>query len=175
MTDLLLSNDDLDDLRSGAKRVTNPGARWVDKPGRVMSGTYASATITTTLSAGAKAKGAVQDSTAAGFTVTSVTPKRISARLSIQIEDVAAVGQANLESILRENLSLVNPEVDPEPVARLQAYFFAGQYEILAGDDEAAADWFWRVIQSGDVRALTYAGARAELGRLGKLEDQTPE
>ena len=41
--------------------------------------------------------------------------------------------------------------------------------------DEAAADWFWRVIQSGDVRALTYAGARAELGRLGKLEDQTPE
>ena len=57
----------------------------------------------------------------------------------------------------------------------LQAYFFAGQYEILAGDDEAAVDWFWRVIQSGDVRALTYAGARAELGRLGKLEDQTPE
>ena len=50
---------------------------------RVMSGTYASATITTSLSAGAKAKGAVQDSTAAGFTVTSVTPKRISARLSI--------------------------------------------------------------------------------------------
>ena len=34
MTDLLLSNDDLDDLRSGAKRVTNPGARWGDKPGR---------------------------------------------------------------------------------------------------------------------------------------------
>ena len=85
------------------------------------------------------------------------------------------MGQANLESILRENLSLVNPDVDPEPVARLQAYFFAGQYEILAGDDEAAVDWFWRVIQSGDVRALTYAGARAELGRLGKLEDQTPE
>ena len=74
---------------------------------RVVSGTYASATITTSLSAGAKAKGAVQESTAAGFTVTSVTPKRISARLSIQIEDVAAVGQANFESTLRENLSLV--------------------------------------------------------------------
>ena len=74
---------------------------------RVVSGTYASATITTNLSAGAKAKGAVQDSTAAGFTVTSVTPKRISARLSIQIEDVAAVGQANFESTLRENFSLV--------------------------------------------------------------------
>ena len=43
----------------------------------------------------------------AGFTVTSVTPKRISARLSIQIEDVGTVGQANFESILRENLALV--------------------------------------------------------------------
>ena len=64
---------------------------------RVASGTYASATITTSLTAGAKTKGADQDSTAVGFTVTSVTPKRISARLSIQIEDVAAVGQANFE------------------------------------------------------------------------------
>ena len=43
----------------------------------------------------------------AGFTVTSVTPKRISARLSIQIEDVGTVGQANFELILRENLALV--------------------------------------------------------------------
>ena len=43
----------------------------------------------------------------AGFTVTSVTPKRISARLSIQIEDVGTVGQATFESIIRENLALV--------------------------------------------------------------------
>ena len=84
---------------------------------RVASGTYASATITTSLTAGAKAKGADQDSTAAGFTVTSVTPKRISARLSIQIEDVAAVGQANFESILRENLSLVlSDELDKQAI-----------------------------------------------------------
>ena len=84
---------------------------------RVMSGTYASATISTSLTAGAKAKGADQDSTAAGFTVTSVTPKRISARLSIQIEDVAAVGQANFESILRENLSLVlSDELDKQTI-----------------------------------------------------------
>ena len=59
----------------------------------------------------------MQDSTAAGFTVTSVTPKRISARLSIQIEDVAAVGQANFESILRENLSLVlSDELDKQAI-----------------------------------------------------------
>ena len=74
---------------------------------RVESGTYASATISTSLSAAAKAKGADADATAAAFTVTSVTPKRISARLSIQIEDVASVGQANFESILRENLALI--------------------------------------------------------------------
>ena len=74
---------------------------------RVESGTYASATITTSLTAGSKAKGARQDAEAAAFTVTSVTPKRISARLGIRIEDVAAVGQENFESVLRQNLSLV--------------------------------------------------------------------
>ena len=74
---------------------------------RVSTGTYASATITTSLTAGSHAKGSAAEATAAGFTVSSVTPKRISARLGIRIEDVAAVGQANFESILRENLSLV--------------------------------------------------------------------
>ena len=74
---------------------------------RVMSGTYASATISTSLTATAEAKGGRADATAAAFTVTSVTPKRISARLAIAIEDIAAVGQQNFESILRENLSLV--------------------------------------------------------------------
>ena len=37
------------------------------------------------------------DSTAATFTVTSATPKRVSARLSLTLEDIAAVGQANFE------------------------------------------------------------------------------
>ena len=74
---------------------------------RVSTGTYASATITTSLTTGSHAKGSAAEATAAGFTVSSVTPKRISARLGIRIEDVAAVGQANFESILRENLALV--------------------------------------------------------------------
>ena len=73
---------------------------------RVMSGTYASATIADSTSAAARTKGADAAATAATFTVTSVTPKSISARLSLQIEDIAAVGQANFEPILRENLSL---------------------------------------------------------------------
>ena len=33
MTEQHFSNDDLDKLRSAPKRVTNPGARWIDKPG----------------------------------------------------------------------------------------------------------------------------------------------
>ena len=74
---------------------------------RVESGSYASATISTSLSASSQAAGGTQTATAGAFTVTAVTPKRISARLGIRIEDVAAVGQENFESILRENLSLV--------------------------------------------------------------------
>ena len=74
---------------------------------RAQSGSYASATISSSLTAMAEAKGGRADATAAAFTVTSVTPKRISARLAIAIEDIAAVGQQNFESILRENLSLV--------------------------------------------------------------------
>ena len=73
---------------------------------RVMSGTYASATISTSATAEAKAKGADAPATAADFTVTTATPKRVAARLSLAIEDLAAVGQANFESALRENLSL---------------------------------------------------------------------
>ena len=84
---------------------------------RVMSGTYASATIATGLAAAPRAKGAAADATAATFTVAAVTPKSISARLSIQIEDVAAVGQANFESILRENLALVlSDELDDQAI-----------------------------------------------------------
>ena len=78
----------------------------IDMP-RVATGTYATGTLTTALTAGAKAAGGARESTAAAFTVSTATPKRISARLSVRIEDVAAVGQQNFESILRENLSLV--------------------------------------------------------------------
>ena len=77
----------------------------IDMP-RVMSGTYASATITGNQAAEAKAKSAAIASTAGAFTVTTATPKRISARLELTLEDIAAVGQANFESALRQNLSL---------------------------------------------------------------------
>ena len=44
MRDLLLSNDDLDALRASAKRVTNPGARWTEKPGRHRQRNYTAET-----------------------------------------------------------------------------------------------------------------------------------
>ena len=74
---------------------------------RVMSGTYSSATITTSQSAAALAKSAAAVGAVGAFTVQSATPKRISARLELTLEDIAAVGQANFEAILRENLSLI--------------------------------------------------------------------
>ena len=82
---------------------------------RVKSGTYASATITTSQTAAARDKSAAAVGNAGGFTVTTATPKRVSARLELAIEDVAAVGQANFESILRENLSMVlSDELDDQ-------------------------------------------------------------
>ena len=84
---------------------------------RVESGTYASATITTSLTARSHAAGHASESTAATFTVTSATVKRLSARLGVRIEDVAAVGQANFESVLRENISLVlSDELDSQMI-----------------------------------------------------------
>ena len=84
---------------------------------RVSSGSYASGTISTSLAAGSKAKGDAAEATAAAFRVNTVTPKRISARLGIRIEDVAAVGQGNFESVLRENLALVlSDELDDQAI-----------------------------------------------------------
>ena len=89
----------------------------IDMP-RVESGTYASATISTSQTAAPLDKGGEAMATAAGFTVTTATPKRVSARLGIAIEDVASVGQANYESMLRENLSLViSDELDDQLIS----------------------------------------------------------
>ena len=96
----------LDRIRPAVFAASIASTLGIEMPS-VESWSYASATISTSLSAGSQAKGDSAQATAAGFTVSSVTPKRISARLGIRVEDVAAVGQANFESILRENLSLV--------------------------------------------------------------------
>ena len=82
---------------------------------RVMSGTYATGTIVRSQSATALAKSGAAMATAGAISVTTATPKRISARLELTLEDIAAVGQANFESILRENLSLaLSDELDDQ-------------------------------------------------------------
>ena len=73
----------------------------------VGSGAYSEATISTALTAAAKSKGDAQESTAAVLTPQTATPRRISGRLTLDVEDIAAIGQANFESALRDNLSMV--------------------------------------------------------------------
>ena len=86
----------------------------------VESGTYASGTITTAATAEAVPKGAsgttgdVPES-AAAFTVETTTPHRIGASLNLALEDIASVGQANFESLLRQHISLaVSDELDEQ-------------------------------------------------------------
>ena len=80
---------------------------------RVGSGTYATMTITAGLSAGAEAAGDARESTAATLTPKTTTPHRVSARLSLRIEDIASIGAGNFESMLRQNLMLaLSDELD---------------------------------------------------------------
>ena len=100
----------LDPIRPAVFATSIAARLGIDMP-RVMSGTYASATIGTSQTAAAKQKSPHADAaavaTAGALTVTTATPKRVSARLELALEDIAAVGQANFESILRQNLGLV--------------------------------------------------------------------
>ena len=86
----------------------------------VESGTYASGTITTAATADAVPKGGTGTTgdvpeTAAAFTVQTTTPHRIGASLNLAIEDIASVGAANFESLLRQHISLaVSDELDDQ-------------------------------------------------------------
>ena len=73
---------------------------------RVASGTYATATISTSQTAAALAKSGAAAGVAGAFTVGTATPKRVSARLELTLEDVLAVGVDGYESSLRENIAL---------------------------------------------------------------------
>lgn len=72
----------------------------------VPSGTFSTGTIATSLTADAEAKGDAAESTAAAITTQTTTPHRISARLTVRLEDVATIGTGNFEAILRQNLML---------------------------------------------------------------------
>ena len=73
----------------------------------VGTGTYATGTLTTSATADAVQKSAAVPATAAGFTVQTTTAHRIGAGLDLTLEDLAAVGQDNFESVLRQHVALV--------------------------------------------------------------------
>ena len=104
----------------------------IDMP-RVASGTYATGTVTGSQSAAALDKGGAAVATAGAITVSTATPKRISARLELTLEDIAAVGQANFEAILRQNLSLaLSDELDDQAInGDGQAPNLTGMFERL--------------------------------------------
>ena len=78
----------------------------IDMP-TVPSGSFSSATITTSVTAGALAKSGEAPQTSGALTASVKTPKRISGSLGITLEDIAAIGAENFEAALRENASLV--------------------------------------------------------------------
>ena len=104
----------------------------IDMP-RVESGTFATATIDTSTEAGARAKGADAPERAATFAVTTTGPKRVSVRVALAIEDIAAVGQANFESSLRQNTALaLSDELDDQAInGDGQAPSLAGMFQRL--------------------------------------------
>ena len=72
----------------------------------VGSGGYTEMTVTTALPAAPKGKGADADDTAAALTPVTANARRISARMTVTLEDVATVGVANFEAALRQNVSM---------------------------------------------------------------------
>ena len=78
----------------------------IDMPA-VASGSYATGTVTTAVTADAVAKSADVPQTAGAITVSTTTPHRIGGSLALTLEDIASIGVGNFESILRENLSMV--------------------------------------------------------------------
>ena len=88
----------------------------IDMPS-VPSGGYSEMTITTALPAAPKAKGGNADDTAGELTPITANPRRISARMSVTLEDVAQIGQANFEAALRANVSMaLSDEYDNQAI-----------------------------------------------------------
>ena len=128
---------------------------------QVPSGTFATATVSAGAdAAGAVAKGGEVPEVASTWTPTSTTPHRVGASVNLAVEDIAAVGQANFESILRQHISLVlSDELDGQLLNGAAAgNDLTGIFERL-GDpaDPAAAVETWErflAIQASGVEGL---------------------
>ena len=96
----------LDTLRPMVFAPSIASSMMIDMP-TVPSGTYASGTITTAVTAAPKTKTNPVPNTAGAFTVQTATARRIGGALDLAIEDIVSVGAGNFESILREHISMV--------------------------------------------------------------------
>ena len=89
----------------------------IDMPS-VGSGAYSEMTISAALTASAVAKGTERGATAATLTSITASPRSIRARLTLNVEDIAAIGQANFEAALRANAQAsVSDELDKQIIA----------------------------------------------------------
>ena len=122
----------LDPIRPAVFSRSIAARLGIDMP-RVGSGTYATATISTSVTADSRAKSGDTPCTAGIFTVTTATPKRVSARLELTLEDIAAVGTGNFEAALRENLALaLSAELDDQAInGDGQAPNLKGMFNVL--------------------------------------------
>ncbi|MCY4157280.1 MAG: phage major capsid protein [Gammaproteobacteria bacterium] len=104
----------LDTLQPAVFAPSIAANMMIDMP-MVPSGTYASATISTNLTASAAAKGGDVANTAGAFTPSTATARRIGAAVDLAIEDIVSVGASNFESILREHIPMVlSAELDDQ-------------------------------------------------------------
>ena len=76
----------------------------IDMPS-VGSGGYSELTVTTAQPAAPKAKGAAADGDAGALTAVTANPRRVAARMTVTLEDVASIGAGNFEAALRQNVS----------------------------------------------------------------------
>lgn len=106
----------LDPIRPAVFSTSIASRLGIDMP-RVASGTYATATISTSQSAAALAKSGAAAGVAGAMTTQTTGPKRVSARLELTLEDIAAVGAENFESALRQNLAFaLSAELDDQAI-----------------------------------------------------------
>ena len=110
----------LDPIRPAVFAPSIADKLQIDMP-RVPSGTYATGTISSAagsvLTADAVAKQAEVPQSAGAITVGTASPKRVGASLGLTIEDIAAIGTENFESVLRQNVSLVlSDELDDQMI-----------------------------------------------------------
>ena len=106
----------LDPLLPAVFAPSIAGRLQIEMP-QVESGTYATGTISTSLTAGAVAKSAEVVQSAGAITVATTTPHRVGGSLGVAVEDIAAIGVGNFESAIRENVSVaLSAELDNEMI-----------------------------------------------------------